>query len=108
MFGKIVPVGAQRAAPVTISDKIPKININQYGEIVRSFKSAVTKRINELRQTTTPPIWQRSFYDHVIRIDTSLQNIRNYIINNPAKWNDDENNIKNYKLKVQAGLNPTG
>ena len=63
--------------------------------IIRSFKSAVSKRVNQLRQTITPPIWQRSFYDHVIRTDTSLKNIRNYIINNPKTWDDDEHNPKN-------------
>lgn len=40
-------------------------------------------------------LWQRSFYDHIIRDDKSLNDICEYIINNPVKWKDDENNIKN-------------
>jgi hypothetical protein len=37
--------------------------------------------------------WQSGFYDHIIRDEESLENIRNYIINNPGKWDEDENNI---------------
>lgn len=60
--------------------------------IIRSFKSAATKRINELRKTTNPPIWQPSFYDHIIRDDKSLQNKCGYIVNNPTNWNNDMEN----------------
>ncbi|MCK5493975.1 MAG: hypothetical protein KAJ14_12765 [Candidatus Omnitrophica bacterium] len=50
--------------------------------------------------------WQRSFYDYVIRTNKSLQDIRQYIMNNASTWDNDEHNINS--LKVQAGLNPTG
>ncbi|MEA3368951.1 MAG: hypothetical protein U9Q24_01140 [Candidatus Ratteibacteria bacterium] len=48
--------------------------------------------------------WQRSFHDHIIRNDRSLNNIREYIINTPGTWEKDENNIKNNELTGQAGL----
>lgn len=62
------------------------------GAIVRGYKSAVTKQINILfvgnyKQTTT--IWQRSFHEHIIRNEESYQNIANYIVNNPCKWDLD-------------------
>ena len=85
------------------TDTARRVPTGQFGKpisgslstIIGSFKSAVTKRINELRQTTLPPVWQKLFYDHVIRTDISLQNIRQYIINNPATWDNDEYNPNN-------------
>ena len=61
------------------------------GAIVRGFKSASTKHINEMRNTPGTPVWQRSFYEHVIRNDEELKAIRQYILSNPANWTTDEN-----------------
>jgi putative transposase len=52
-------------------------------EIVRQFKTFSAKRINELRGTTGIPVWQRNYYEHVIRDNESLDLIRAYIRNNP-------------------------
>ncbi len=38
------------------------------------------------------PVWQRNYYEHVIRDDDDLNRIREYIINNPASWQEDEEN----------------
>jgi len=60
--------------------------------IIGSFKSAVTKQINQARNTPGISIWQRNYYDHIIRDEISLKKTREYIIGNPLKWdNDDEN-----------------
>ena len=56
------------------------------GAIIRGFKSAATKRINELRSTPGIPVWQRGYYEHIIRDDKDLDNVREYIVNNPLKW----------------------
>lgn len=60
------------------------------GAIGRSYKSAVTRwcRMNGY----TSFAWQPRFYDHIVRDDASLQNIRSYIRDNPAKWELDRNN----------------
>ena len=42
-------------------------------------------------------IWQRNFYEHIIRDDNDLDKIRKYIHDNPDKWDVDENNPKNIK-----------
>jgi REP element-mobilizing transposase RayT len=83
-------------------------------QIIRSFKSKSAleyiKYINDNNLNVSGKIWQRSFYDHIIRNEKSLQKIREYIANNPLKWDDDENNIKNnrlMKLTGQACLPPT-
>ncbi|RKY49507.1 MAG: transposase [Candidatus Neomarinimicrobiota bacterium] len=61
------------------------------GSLMSGFKSAVTKRINKIRQTPGISVWQRNFYEHIIRNETELGNIRQYIINNPLNWRSDEN-----------------
>jgi len=63
--------------------------------IVGSFKSAVTRQINQIRNTPGYPVWQRNYYEHVIRDEEEINRIREYIIGNPAKWSDDENNPVN-------------
>lgn len=60
--------------------------------VVRSFKSAVTHRINLMRRSPIPPIWQRNYHENIIRVEQDLERIRHYIINNPQQWaSDDEN-----------------
>jgi hypothetical protein len=70
----------------------PYINVvpGSLGAIVRSFKSAVTKSAHEYRESPGAPIWQRNYYEHVIRNEADLFEKRKYIIDNPAKWNEDE------------------
>jgi REP element-mobilizing transposase RayT len=65
------------------------------GAIVRGFKSATTKRINEMRAAPGMPVWQRNYYEHIIRNENELNEIREYIVGNPIKWAEDENNPVN-------------
>ncbi|MGK7875021.1 MAG: transposase [Xenococcaceae cyanobacterium] len=65
--------------------------------IVRSFKSAVTRRINLMRPTTSPPIWQSNYHESIIRIERGLDNVRQYIIDNPRQWALDEENPQYYR-----------
>ncbi len=58
-------------------------------EIVRSFKTFSARRINELRGTHGCPVWQRNYYEHIIRNEKELIAIRGYIVNNPSKWSAD-------------------
>jgi len=60
--------------------------------IIRSLKSTSTKRINILIHTSGHSIWQRNYYEHVIRNENELNKIRQYIINNPPKWEYDREN----------------
>jgi REP element-mobilizing transposase RayT len=62
------------------------------GAIVRSFKSVVTKLVNEQRLTPATPIWQRNYHERVIRNDEELNGIRQYIAGNPANWSTDHEN----------------
>ncbi len=53
--------------------------------IVRAFKSAVTRRINQVRRGNAISVWHRGFYEHVIRNDEDLNRITEYILGNPIK-----------------------
>lgn len=63
--------------------------------IVRSYKSAVSNRINLIRGTQDVPVWQRNYYEHVIRNDKDVQNKTDYINANPLLWEQDEENPSN-------------
>ncbi len=60
--------------------------------IIGSFKSAASRHVNLIRNSPGRPLWQRNFYEHVIRKEDDLNRIREYIVNNPYKWPEDENN----------------
>ena len=65
------------------------------GAIIRGFKSAATKSINLSRRTPGRPLWQRNYFEHVIKNENELFGIREYIRGNPLQWNMDEDNPKN-------------
>ena len=65
--------------------------------IIRSYKSAVSYRVNLMRGTDGVPIWQRNYYEHIIRDQTDLQNKTDYIEANPLLWDDDDENPINQK-----------
>ncbi len=58
------------------------------GAIVRTFKSAAARRINAVRGTPNGPVWQRNYYERVIRDERELAAARRYIRENPLKWGD--------------------
>jgi len=61
-------------------------------EIIRAFKSFSAKRINRLRRTDGIPVWQRNYYEHIIRNEREMDNITKYIETNPLRWDDDDEN----------------
>jgi putative transposase len=63
-------------------------------EIVRAFKSFSARRINGLRNTQGVPVWQRNYYEHIIRNEQEHERIYNYILSNPLNWENDDENIK--------------
>ena len=60
------------------------------GKIVAYFKYQSTKHINQYHNTPGTRIWQRNYYDHIIRDDPDLQRLRQYMQNNPMKWELDQ------------------
>ena len=61
--------------------------------IVRSFKAAVTRQVHLIHCFSKASLWQRNYYEHVIRDDTSLDRVRDYILTNPLRWALDRENL---------------
>ncbi len=68
-------------------------------EIVRALKSFSARRINEWRGMPGRSVWQRGYYEHVIRNDESIDQIRAYITNNPKRWDVDEEHRQKMRRK---------
>ncbi|HEY3475431.1 MAG TPA: transposase [Anaerolineales bacterium] len=61
--------------------------------IVRTYKAAVTRRIG--REFNATDIWQRNYYEHIVRNQSDLQNKTDYINANPSLWEQDDHNPRN-------------
>jgi len=64
------------------------------GAFIAGFKSIVTKRINALRDTPGAAVWQRNYWEHIIRNERALNAIRRYIAANPSRWQLDRCNAR--------------
>jgi putative transposase len=63
------------------------------GAIVGNFKSLVTRRVNNLRRTPGAKFWQRGYYDRIVRNERELNAIRQYVWDNPRRWEEDRENL---------------
>ena len=94
------PVGATGRSPLHSHHRtLPPKSL---GSFVAGFKSSITKKINQLRATPGQPVWQRNYYEHVIRNEIDLEEIREYIQNNPLKWLEDENHPDNIEKAMKS------
>jgi len=75
-------------APTTTT--APQSPSRTIGSIVRGFKIGVTKWFRA--NSDVYSVWQRGYYEHVVRNEGELTAIREYILSNPARWDEDENN----------------
>ena len=63
------------------------------GDIIGAYKSLVFKRCLDsykLKNETMAKLWQRNYYEHIIKNEKSYHTISNYVITNPQNWNDDK------------------
>ena len=98
--GQSTQVGAHGRAPLQHNKlwRPPK----SLGSFIAGYKSTVTKQINQVRNTPGTPVWQRNYYEHVIRSDQALQAIRDYIDQNPLRWELDRYNSEATERDPQA------
>ena len=68
------------------------------GRLIGAFKTVSTKQINLLNQTPGAALWQRNYYEHIIRNDDDLRRIREYICNNPLRRAIDRENTPSNRL----------
>jgi putative transposase len=93
-------LGRSSAAPLRGTDAA--MQAGSLGAIVRSFKAAATKRIRE-RFNKNAPVWQRNYFERVIRDGEEFSTARRYILENPARWEWDG---ENPERKKNLALNP--
>ncbi|MFH1359615.1 MAG: transposase [Candidatus Omnitrophota bacterium] len=62
-------------------------------KIIGYFKMNTSKLINQIRQRPGNPVWQRNYYEHIIRNDKDLNRIQTYIDQNINNWENDRNNV---------------
>jgi len=89
VHGIVVIVGATHASPNSAK---PGLKPRSLGSTIGSFKSAVTKRVNEFHNSPDATFWQRNYYEHIIRDERELNLIRQYIASNPLQWELDREN----------------
>jgi len=75
-----------------ISEEYPRPLL---GTIVRNFKSVSARKVNQINRSSGISIWQRNYYEHIIRDEAALINIREYIMMNPSRWDSDRENPLN-------------
>lgn len=90
-------VGAKHALPLQEPQiaRFGKPVSGSLGAIVGAYKSAVTKRIKERRGVPSQIIWQRNYHEHIIRNETKLHKLREYVQYNPMGWVADRYNPQN-------------
>lgn len=93
--------GGSRTAPTEPTQRKP------FGRLIGAFKTVSTKSINRLRGTSAGPFWQRNYYERIIRDETELHRVREYIVNNPARWAEDDNYPNAIDAKVRAVREPS-
>jgi putative transposase len=67
------------------------MKIKPLGGLIGAFKTVSTKRWNELIRTPGAVLWQRNYYEHIIRGEENWEQIAEYIQANPLRWEEDEN-----------------
>jgi putative transposase len=85
--------GGSRTAPTNVVRK-------PLGRLIGAFKTTSTKRINEMRDTSGISFWQRNYYEHIVRNEDELNQIREYILYNPLQWQFDRENPERIQSKV--------
>lgn len=94
----IFNVGAKNVSPIQNngnSDRAKNVSPLRHGtsmkigSVIRGFKIGVTKWARD--HGVCYSLWQRNYYEHIIRNEAELNKIREYIINNPLNWESDEN-----------------
>jgi putative transposase len=86
--------GQSRVSSSTLSADASPLQPNgtvsgSLGAIMQNFKSTSSRRVNALRNTPGAKLWQRDYFERVIRNDRELNAIRQYIIDNPMNWDSD-------------------
>ncbi len=91
--------------PAPPSNGRPRLLPGSLGAIIGQYKSGVTRRINNLRHSRGARVWQRGYYEHIVRNDRELRRIQDYIRDNPIRWAEDRENLEalTERMVLRAG-----
>lgn len=88
-----ISVGADSVRPIKITGLFRQPRT--LGAFVAGFKAAVTRAIRQRLHSHDKPIWQRNYYEHIVRNWKDLNRVRDYIRSNVKNWADDDENPNN-------------
>jgi len=84
--------------------RVPLRRARSLASFIAGFKSASTKRIREMWRLEEGTVWQRNYYEHIIRDDTELNKICEYISTNPLRWMSDPENLESHATQSEDQL----
>lgn len=87
----LFPARQPRAEP---TNTLPHVDPQSLSAIIRAFKSSTTLLYHHMRGSG--PLWQRNYYEHILRGPSDLDNTRAYIFANPAQWELDHENLNRH------------
>ena len=109
-FSQQQNLSSQCFAPTVYTGETIKINGTKpqsLAAITQNYKSVSTRQINRMNKAKGNVIWQRNYYEHIIRNEEALNNIREYIVNNPINWVKDQENPANFQtMQLLSNKNP--
>ena len=94
------PGGVKPEPGTAVSNNLQNALAGSLGMVVGRYKTAVTTPINNLRQAKGTAVWQRGYYERIIRNELELNTIRKYIRDNPARWAEDRDNLDTLLRKM--------
>jgi len=77
------PEGTDRGPETGSGPRVPKGSL---GAVVRTFKSYSARHIHRLPGHAGMDVWQRNYYETIVRSDVHLERVRRYILDNPRRW----------------------
>lgn len=89
----IIVIAEHRAG----DSRIAPTNRKPLGRLIGAFKTVSTKQVNLAQNTPKQPLWQRNYYEHIIRNEADLDRAREYIMNNPLRWETDGENPRAHR-----------
>ncbi|MBJ7901188.1 MAG: transposase [Cyanobacteria bacterium RI_101] len=92
--------GKMRAGKKGVAERKPR----SLSSFVAGFKASVTKCVKPLCYSPNPTVWQRNYYESIVRDDRHLNNIRRYIFNNPQKWQNDPKKMNDKSQEILLDL----
>ena len=109
-FSQQQNLSSQCFAPTVYTGETVKINGTKpqsLAAITQNYKSVSTRQINRMNKAKGNVIWQRNYYEHIIRNEEALNNICEYIVNNPINWVKDQENPANFQtMQLLSNKNP--